>query len=552
MLPAISEFLSGTVTESLKRVLQPASLFVAALFSFLNLVFVMVPLRALDNGIGQFSNAVLSLETVWLAAVAAAAIVVLAYILSSLNSTIFRLMTGESWGNAWIIGWLAKLPHRIRLRHLENVKAGDPNNTYLIYRRETQLPRDEKRIAPTALGNVLTATADNLWMRYQIDLNALWPHMQIAIAGKTALKEKIDNEKASLDFLLYLSFALLVFVVENLLLDQKPDVTVPLQGWHYLILLVLAYGIYRAAVVKAHSWSQAIRMAFAQERETLRQQMSMQPFPNRATERKHWKLLSEFLQWRLESHRLGQFDQIFDAAKTASTAKATGSPNVSVVFQHTKVALQEPKTEKFSVANGYGIHHYASEIRYVILVSNPLKEKVGITTWPDAHGIFVIVDEPRVPWIDEPPAGSSDWAPQGIGPKRLLWEFERPLKENEAAKLVYTLPIPAWTARSNHTDLVIDENESEITKEFVTKDNGWGYRIKLAIKNNGNNLGAGEGIIDVFDSRISRLRDFQTPKYPKAEPLDNPAGYRFKLPALANNGSLTLNCLVRPQPNSGR
>ena len=66
MLPAISDFLKDTLGESLKKPLQPAGLFAAAIFVFLNLVFVMPDLKSTS----PLVQAIDQLDAVWLAVLA--------------------------------------------------------------------------------------------------------------------------------------------------------------------------------------------------------------------------------------------------------------------------------------------------------------------------------------------------------------------------------------------------------------------------------------------------------------------------------------------------
>lgn len=550
MLPAISAFLSNTVTDTLKGILKPAVLFAAALFVFLNLIFVLVPVSGLDSGLGVAMSALLSLDVVWLAAIFAVVAVILAYVLGSLSNTILNIMTGEAWEDAWIIGWLAKQWHRLQLRHMdtriENLAYDDPKRNRLNYEKLTRFPRKESDIAPTALGNVLNANASTLWERYRIDLTTLWPHMRIAIAEKKVLTDQIDQEKATLDFLLNVSFILGIFVVECVVLTRLTGVTLPLNGWYYLGLLVLAYGIYRAGVAKAQSWGHTILMAFDQEQETLRQLLAMQPFKDRKTARTHWRLLSEYLVYGDRPDRPGAVEQMFDkpeAAPSPLSAAATGSPTVSIVFQHETVMLSKPQTEAFTLDHRQGVHQYASYIHYMILVSNPVGAQAGLTTWPDADGVFVIVDEQRASWIDMKPVGSTNWDVEKPVSKQLLWRFKNPLKPNESTMLVYSLPIVVWTVRSNHEDLLIDANVSSISAE------GSDFRVKVELKNNGK-CPINNGTVEVFDSRITNLKDYKLlPSLYEgyAEELSNPVGYRITLPRIPAGESRILNFLIKLQ-----
>lgn len=99
-LPAISDFLKDTLGESLKKPLQPSSLFVGAIFVFLNLFFIFPLLQDSVPIIQSFSQ----LDTGWQLVLALVATLIIAYLVLSISSSVLRLLSGELWSNSPVLG----------------------------------------------------------------------------------------------------------------------------------------------------------------------------------------------------------------------------------------------------------------------------------------------------------------------------------------------------------------------------------------------------------------------------------------------------------------
>lgn len=557
MLPAISELLSGSVTESLKNVFKPAYLFTAALFFFLNLVFFLAPARELDTFISPFADELLSLDTAWLLAVGSAAVLILAYILSSLNTTIYRLMTGETWERLPLFGSLSRAIQRLRFQsmswRIDHTAPDHYDYGRLKYNRQLRFAVDERHgnphvdeglMAPTMLGNILNAAAYRLQDRYNMDFTALWPHMQVAIEDKTALKRTIDQEKAGLDFLLAVAFTLFAFVLEGLVVDLAARGPLLLTGFHYLLILALAYGVYRAAALKAITWGQAVLTAFAQEQDSLRKVLSMQPAPDRAAARKRWGLVSEFLIFGDRSDRKEELDEIFNEkkAETPVAISAVASPNVAREFQHEKVCLPLPQTAAFNQQALMGVHYYDCEIRYLLLISNALPQPASAAYWAAAEGVFCIVHDERLPWIDALPAPGSPWDVNQATPSRLIWAMTRPLNIHETVQLAYSMPIPIWSARSNHMDLVFDPARCSVAEQMVGQK---GYEVRLWLDNRGTGA-IMNGTINFFHAGLadSNLYYIDPPEYLNAR-LRQPCGFCLNVPPIQPGQGRQMNIFIR-------
>jgi hypothetical protein len=160
----------------------------------------------------------------------------------------------------------------------------------------TRFSLEEEYIAPTAMGNALNVTSSNLWSRYQIEMTAFWPHMQIIVAsdGEQALGKRINDEKTTLDFLVSLTFILSLFTVELILcqffvFNQRIEL-----AWA-LIPLALALIVYHAAVNQANTWGTSVQLAFDTRRDALRKILSLRSFASEEDERDVWRRVGAWL-----------------------------------------------------------------------------------------------------------------------------------------------------------------------------------------------------------------------------------------------------------------
>jgi hypothetical protein len=313
MLPAISDFFSKTLTESLTKLLQPAGLIGSSILIILNLLFIFpglveknVPL-AVD--ILNFSPA---LQVVLVVSF----VLLIAYLLLSFQNSILKIFTGEVWANSPLLGHFFAEWQRAKMHQLEdqakqqpklaekNGNQGTPeqgiaylkNEEPIYWRKLTHYPKEEENVAPTALGNVLNAINSYLWNRYHIDMTALWPHMKAVMGSDKTLGTSIDNEKATLDFLVSLTFLLLLFTVEVILV-QFFFFRQGLAVLWALLPLLLAYIVYQATVRQARTWGDVVQLAFDTHRDDLRKLLNVRPFKSVKDENNVWHGVSSWLLW---------------------------------------------------------------------------------------------------------------------------------------------------------------------------------------------------------------------------------------------------------------
>ncbi|MFN0071733.1 MAG: hypothetical protein ACKVVP_09635 [Chloroflexota bacterium] len=490
--PAISDFLKDTLGESLRRPLQPAGLFTAAIFLFLNLALVFPPLAELDVGL---ATGFFGLSGAWQIVLATATVLTLAYVLVALSSNVLTFFSGESWEDSWL-GSIAVRMQQARLDQINDefealTRAADDAQTRAsaagptsatratesalaqrliavsvqkLWARTTRFPhtpdaatQSTVQLAPTALGNVLRSTASRVAVQYGMDMSALWPHLETVIAEKTSLTSRINNEKASLDFLLTLAFMLGVFAIELATLEcwlrRWPDALLP---W---LFLLLAYLFYRAAVAKAVGWGAAVKLAFDLHREDLRAALKMKEFTSRADERGNWAKASEWVLWGTRA------DEIFDGPapppqSLAARLNVTGSPNVTLTHRHLGV-----ETQRIPATGAAPQITWQERRRYLLLVNNPatsdgpqhpvLGAYVEVVD-PEVRRIHPMPSPVSVDWPAGPPAPSVLEGERPGSPVRLLWRIPR-LAARGSAALRYELP-RTFQVEANATNLQILEN----------------------------------------------------------------------------------------------
>ncbi|HYP21619.1 MAG TPA: hypothetical protein VEY08_16235, partial [Chloroflexia bacterium] len=108
MLGAVSAFLKDTVSEDIKKLVQPLSLSTAAVFIFLNLFLVLPPLVERNNTV---IAAFLSLDDGWQVLTVTLLTLVLSYLLLNFGTSILKLLTGELWSDSVWLGSSLKQIH---------------------------------------------------------------------------------------------------------------------------------------------------------------------------------------------------------------------------------------------------------------------------------------------------------------------------------------------------------------------------------------------------------------------------------------------------------
>jgi hypothetical protein len=149
VLSALTELLSGAVTEEFKKLFKPSALVASAVFLTLNLVLILPVLRAL--GIGPVI-ALDQLSTAWQIVLGTLLLFALAYVLSSLGGAFLALMSGASLRDSPVIGWLLRELQSRTYERLEGREGTSGQEGVLARHRLALEFPDKDALAPTRLG----------------------------------------------------------------------------------------------------------------------------------------------------------------------------------------------------------------------------------------------------------------------------------------------------------------------------------------------------------------------------------------------------------------
>lgn len=466
----------------------------------------------------------LSLNAVQQTILIAVIIFVLAYLLLSASGTIFSLMTGESWDKS-LIGRLLRRLQMHEWKHLNNQmnmdivkqvrsKKSQTQEATVTYKEElklraniarlermTRYPEHEEHVGPTALGNVINAVSDNIWHRYSMDMVALWPHMEIALAktDNEELRNRVGNEKIALDFLVNLAFVLVLFAIEQLLVQiclLDHDALALLEP---LLINVLAFIVYRAAVVKARSWGTVVQMVFDMHRDDLRKLLGLRDFSNGEDERVVWGRVSGWLLWR---------DKADDVFINQPSVTITASENVKAEIFTSMINIVRPElkilrqSEAVTGVRVFTCIHHVLLITYTAAASSDsTASTTSAATVPggtdDAGDIYLLVSDPRVDQIIYPPDAQSTLSASvevmhTSEPGRvdaLLWCLKG-LKPGTATTLNYDIPFRYYT-------VTVNDEKLDISEELETSAGNLKHRLTIS---NGGTDDTADLTLSVFDN----------------------------------------------------
>jgi hypothetical protein len=454
MLPTISDFFGTTFTDSLSKFLQPIFILLAALFSWLNLIFIIPPLAAANV---PFAQQISSADTATKAIVGIPLILILSYIFLSFNTITLEIMNGEAWRDTWLGEICIYFQGRKRGR-LDNGNSDNKAHDVLQLEYITRFSRAPDAetgtqgnshgpdIEPTALGNVLNATTSYIRQHYGIEFVALWPHMQTVIAADATLSGRVADEKNTLDFLVNFSFILLIFAIEWLCTFVYVRQFGSSILW-VLLPLALSYVIYQAAVLQARTWGDVVEEAFDLHRDDLKGKLGLRDFTSQEDERQVWKEVCDWLIW---GDNKAQADDCFAGQPTPPTPIVTCSANIKVDVQTLVVATSATQSGGRIQQQNRSQLQAKQAILYTLIVSNvDTSEKQGTL-----QAAYVLISDAQVPTICPKPDNVHK-LPDDVktvcdiigsrndpeNPEGLLWTITG-LSYNGAAVIRYRLPMP--------------------------------------------------------------------------------------------------------------
>jgi len=278
-MSSLAEFLKGTVSDSLAKVLQPSGLLPGALLVLLNLAFVYPAARAEEVPVA-ISYA--GLASGWQAVVLGTLVLGIGFLLLSASSVILDILSGRVWRSAlssWALRWLRDQQRdglEGRLRRAQNVQSKPLTAAtveILEWERRTRFVPERRASTATTLGDVLVAAGDATNRRFGMRMTSLWEPLRASVARDNLAVAAADEEKAVMSLSGNLAFVLGFYVLEAAI------VLALLRHWNdvlmSLLLLPVAYAAYRITVTKAISWTDAVDTVAALHRDELRRQMRL-------------------------------------------------------------------------------------------------------------------------------------------------------------------------------------------------------------------------------------------------------------------------------------
>ncbi|MHB8595907.1 MAG: hypothetical protein ACYDER_03755 [Ktedonobacteraceae bacterium] len=546
MLPAFSDFFGTTFTDNLGKFLQPTYIVISALFLLLNLLFIVPPLAAQNV---MFASQLSSMDSNTKTIVGIAAILVVAYIFLSLNKVTLRIMTGEAWMFTLLGDVCIKLQKR---RRDKLMKASNISGVRGLAERlafVTDFPEEDGYLEPTALGNVLNATASYIWQHYGIDMVALWPHMNTAIGTDSTLSSSVTNEKSTLDFLVNLSFILILFSLELLLMFLKTYQFGVRVLW-VLLPLALSYAVYQTTVIQARTWGDVVQEAFDLHRKDLKTNLGLRDFTSQEDERQVWRKVSAWLLWGNPA------DDCFADQSAPATPTVTCSNNIKIAVQTMIVEASSNKQEfKQEQSTMFGFYQIFQYTQYMLFVSSTgTSDKTGLLA-----GAYAFISDTQVPVpdtqvavIDEPtyaPSNSPELHPEIIRSDDptiadgLLWTIKH-LHYDGATMIRYSVPGLYCIAYSHDSNIKITKDNDDVQ----ANDTG-AIDYTFTITNNGSST-KDDVTITIIDTRRTM------PDYDKygclwkdsgkdlevivAAQVSNPNGYQWQLGTLAAHTEVKL------------
>jgi len=224
------------------------------------------------------------LDPEWKLAAITLAVVLLTMLLYTLNGQIIRFYEGYPWSDSFLGIWRSGvLRRRLISRQLESKglwallqqseakalagyrDAGDYWNQ-IARELNTQYPDRSAKVLPTRLGNVIRSFESYPSRQYRIQTITVWPRLVACMDKDYA--EQIGNMKSSFDFTLngsFLSALLAVLILAVHLTFPVGLATLrvwPLVALEIVILLLVSYGFYLAAISRASSWGMVVKGAF--------------------------------------------------------------------------------------------------------------------------------------------------------------------------------------------------------------------------------------------------------------------------------------------------
>jgi hypothetical protein len=402
VLSALTELLSGSVTEEFKKLLKPSMLVASAVFLTLNLVLILPVLRALGAGPVVALD---QLSTAWQIALGTLLLFALAYVLNSLGGAFLALTSGACLRDSPIVGeLLRKLQKRTYTRLCRTVKEGSTGQEGALatQRLAIEFP-DEDALAPTRLGNVLAGTSAYIKNRYGVQLSTIWPFMDIVLQKEdTTLRDQLNENRDALIFLATLSSLLGIVAVELALVNLAASR--PWQALWALAIVAVAYLTYGAGILKARAWGTDVCTAFELYLDKVGEKLSLVALEKTKWKdaRDRWQGVSKWLAYggsALTWPGYGTLAKAVEPTDGSWYPKPATPATTSLQYPDTVTVKRVLETEDFCTAlvdsekkAEKKTWAYNQVFNYCYAISNP---ETGEHARP-ADGVYLVVTDPRV------------------------------------------------------------------------------------------------------------------------------------------------------------
>jgi hypothetical protein len=292
-LPAVADLFKSSFEDPLKKLLQPAGVMPAIVLVGLNLTAIYPTL--IDKKVG-LATTFEDLDGAWQLGITAIVIILLGYVILAFSPSVLRIATGEGWQTSLLRPLL--LWHQTRNRNNVRDRPADagPKARARDYELRTRFPARADELAPTSLGNALSAVGDGIFDSYGLDLTATWTQMRTVVRKENSdFVAEIDDAQVGFLSLLNLAAVLVIFALEGLvlaLLLNTDSFSIPA-----VASLVAAYFAYRGAVARVASWGDQVAAAYDLYRPKFREVMELGKALTSDYERLQFRALSSALLW---------------------------------------------------------------------------------------------------------------------------------------------------------------------------------------------------------------------------------------------------------------
>lgn len=263
-------------------------------------------------------------------------IVTLAFLLSTLQTGLYRVLEGYSWParlQKYMTERRVRRKRRLQAKFNTLADAADPR-ARIVHEQFARYPGDDTQIVATALGNALRAIETYGLEKYKLDGQLFWT--DLVVSAPAGVKTEMEDARAGLDFAVALFYGSLLYGAASMTVFG-------LEWWHthraqpHLIALIVAMvqlGLlpvwYRTMITASSYLATTVRALVNLGRVNLADNLGLRLPATVAAEREMWEALSTFIFWEYEQSA-GEALSKFRKAKEERTWTGTVVPTCSMM-----------------------------------------------------------------------------------------------------------------------------------------------------------------------------------------------------------------------------